>query len=126
MPKGGLLHAHLEASVDNAFLLGLGLSFRGMHIRTPEVLTPINYLNITPQFCPLPEDQFYAGTTLTSSDYSPGTWISIRHARETFDPSLGGPEGFDSWVTSAMTINPNEAYRTHNSVLKVCHIYIRL
>lgn len=120
MPKGGLLHAHLEATVDSAYMLKQALSFNGMHIRAPQIVTSSNIETVIPEFRVLPPQQFYASSSLTDVEYEPGLWIDTKHARETFDMALGGPKGFDAWLFGSLTINPNEAYRTHNSVLKVC------
>ncbi|KAF8891212.1 hypothetical protein BD779DRAFT_188177 [Infundibulicybe gibba] len=37
----------------------------------------------------------------------------------TFDPNLGGPEGFDKWAVDSMIIHPSEAYGTHNTISKI-------
>jgi adenosine deaminase CECR1 len=84
--------------------------------------TPINAATITstlPVFKALPQHQFSDGAGLTDSSYVANDWVSIRKARESFDPELGGPEGFDRWVLGALTINPVEAYNIHNTVTKV-------
>ncbi|KAI5124292.1 hypothetical protein M0805_008900 [Coniferiporia weirii] len=119
MPKGGLLHAHLDAMVDVSFLLRLALEQPAMHISVPTVLTSDNIKSVAPDFRALPANEFSSAPSLSASDYVPKTWVNIKHARETFDSALGGPEGFDAWFTAVMTINTNEAYRTHNSVLKI-------
>lgn len=119
MPKGGLLHGHLDAIVDNSFLLQLGLAHPNIHISAPTTLTPLNIKSVLPTFKVLPPDQRSTEGTLSDPGYEPGTWVNAKHARDAFGDEFGGPEGFDSWVLGWMTINPNEAYRTHNSVLKV-------
>jgi adenosine deaminase CECR1 len=48
--------------------------------------------------------------------YVPDTWIPLQEAREKC--SLGTEE-FDQWIIRALTINPSEAYGTHNTVSKV-------
>lgn len=122
MPKGGLLHGHLDAMVDCSFLLKLALAQPAIHIRTPALLTATNMSNILPEFRGLPSSEFTNSNSLTT-DYVPGTWVNLKQARENFDPKLGGPEGFDAWALGALTINPSEAYGTHNSVLKVLRAY---
>ncbi|KAF8211970.1 Metallo-dependent hydrolase [Mycena galopus ATCC 62051] len=100
MPKGGLLHAHLDATVNVQFVLKLALEQPTLHVRT----TSRSLLS-----APLPKELFTnSEVALTDSSYVPGTWVSLRKARETFDPTLGGPEGFDQWVVGALTINPSE------------------
>lgn len=118
MPKGGLLHGHMDAMVDASYLLKLALAQPAIYVRTNALLTIENIKTVLPEFRGLPVNEFTNIPNLTR-DYIPGTWVDIRRARESFDPSLGGPNGFDAWVIGSLTINPSEAYVTHNSVLKV-------
>jgi adenosine deaminase CECR1 len=119
MPKGALLHAHLDGMVNPQFLLKLAMMHDAFHVKAAQPVNIDTIKNTLPVFRPLPLSEFTEGTSLTSSDYQPDSWVSLRKARETFAPKLGGPEGFDRWVISALTINPNEAYKTHNTVTKV-------
>lgn len=127
MPKGALLHCHLDATVNAEFLLELALRHPSIHVRVPTSIShldPSKIKEVLPQFRPLPANEFSAATSLTSESYSPGTWVSLRAARENFSPQLGGPDGFDKWVVSSMMISPQEAYQTHNSVKKVFRLLI--
>ncbi|KAF7363649.1 Brix domain-containing protein [Mycena sanguinolenta] len=120
MPKGGLLHAHLDATVNADFLLKIALEQPALHVRTTESLTALTISKILPEFKALPKELFTnSDVSLTHSSYVPNTWVSLTAARNNFDPALGGPEGFDKWVVGAMTINPSEAYQTHNTVNKI-------
>lgn len=119
MPKGALLHAHLDAMVDRRFLLDVSLKLPLVHIRVPTRVTAENLSLVLPEFLALPESECTSAASLTSVDYEPGTWVNIKTAREAFEPTLGGPAGFDAWLLGTVTINPAEAYGTHNSVLKV-------
>ncbi|KAF9448874.1 Metallo-dependent hydrolase [Macrolepiota fuliginosa MF-IS2] len=124
MPKGALLHAHLDATVNVSLLYELALKEQAIHVRIPEQLTAANIGSVLPEFRGLPAKSYgLDGISLTSSAYTPNTWVNIARARETFDTSLGGPEGFDKWVLDAMTIRPDEAYGTHNTVYKAA-IYL--
>jgi len=119
MPKGGLLHAHLDATVNARVLLGLALTQPAMHVRTAARLTSANAKSTIPQFSALPETKFGTLASLTDGNYVAGEWVSMQKARESFDVSLGGPEGFDNWAVGALTINPSEAYMTHNTTAKI-------
>lgn len=120
MPKGALLHAHLDATVNVEVLWQLALKQSALHVRASGPINASTIKNTVPEFIPLPRSQLYEGSSLTDEEYVPDRLISLRRARETFDKALGGPEGFDKWVFGALTINPNEAYKTHNTVPKVC------
>lgn len=116
MPKGGLLHVHLDATVDVAFLLQLALQQPALHIRTTTPLTPDNITHHLPEFRPLPVSEYGESADIASSTYAPGAWVPLNDARNAF--SLG-PQMFDKWILGALTINPMEAYNTHNTVTKV-------
>ncbi|KAF8635817.1 hypothetical protein AX15_000017 [Amanita polypyramis BW_CC] len=119
MPKGALLHAHLDATVDPEIVLKLALKHSAMHICVPDVVTTQNVRSVCPTFKALPESEYADGPGLTDQSYNPNTFVTIQKARATFDVSLGGPDGFDKWVCSTLTINPTEAYGTHNTIEKI-------
>ena len=123
MPKGALLHAHLDAMVNVNVLLKLALDQPAMHVRAPLRLTVANVKALLPEFRALPRNEFSELTSLTDDTYRDGQWVPLRCARENFDTSLGGPAGFDEWVTKALTINPSEAYGTHDTPTKVCVLH---
>ena len=117
MPKGALLHAHLDATVDKAYLLELALKEPFLHVRTSCVVTAANSTATVPEFRAFKEAQPCQSASVTDPGYPADGWIPLRQARESFSP--GGPDAFDKWVLGAMTINPAEAYGTHNTVTKV-------
>lgn len=118
MPKGALLHAHLDATVNASYVLQLALKYPAIHVRATTVITKATIGSTLPEFRVLPESEFTTLQSLTDSSYSEGAWVPLQSARQNF--SLGGPEGFDKWYVSATTIDPAEAYGTHNTVTKVC------
>ncbi len=120
MPKGALLHAHLDATVNASFLYDLGLQEPSIHIQVPQVINAQTLNTALPKFKALPAELHNnEALSLTSPSYVPDSWISLAHARQQFDPALGGPDGFDRWVLGCLTIDPAEAYGTHNTVTKV-------
>jgi adenosine deaminase CECR1 len=122
MPKGALLHAHLEATVDASTLLGLGLEHENMCIRVLEPITPASLSCVLPQFGARPvagAREYMTAPTITDVNYTPESWISGRRARDAWPAAMGGPEGFDAWVVKSMVINPEEAYGTHNTTRKI-------
>ncbi|GJJ12129.1 hypothetical protein Clacol_006370 [Clathrus columnatus] len=118
MPKAALLHVHMEASVDAAGLLRLALGHPAIHVR---LTGPVheNHSDLLPlEIQPVFNVECGHGLTtdITSPDYKTGTWIPLTKARETY--SLG-EDKFDEMVKSALTINPIDAYKTHNTITKV-------
>lgn len=122
MPKGALLHAHLEATVDASTLLRLGLEHDNMCIRVLGPISPAGLCRILPQFGARPvagEREYMTAPTITDASYVPESWVSARRAREEWPAAMGGPAGFDAWVVKSMVINPEEAYGTHNTTRKI-------
>lgn len=119
MPKGALLHVHQYATVEASFLLELALHQPAIHIRCSNVIHDSTIAGTLPEIRPIPKDQYTHSCGISDGAYIPNTWVEMRTARETFDPSLGGAEGFDKWIISAFLINPSEAYGSHNTPNKV-------
>lgn len=119
MPKGGLLHAHLDATVNVDFLMSLALQYPRIHIRVPQRITAATISHILPQFSPMPVTASTGNFSVTHEEYQNDTWVPLNVARDGFDSALGGQAGFDKWIRDAMVINPAEAYGTHNTVTKV-------
>ena len=121
MPKGALLHAHLDGMVNVRTLLDLAYKQPALHVRAPAALTANNLAGTLPEFRALGPDALASVTSSTLCDPAyAGDWVPLVAARDNFDPKLGGPRGFDDWVAGALTINPTEAYKTHSTVPKVC------
>jgi adenosine deaminase CECR1 len=123
MPKGALLHAHLDLTVGAKTLLDIALRYPAVHVSSPECITPANMVSIQPNLRPITANQNAAVTSLTDRAYRPDSWIPLAVARERFDPALGGPEGFDRWLTSKMSINPSDAYITHNNNIRIWDVF---
>ncbi|KAG8731679.1 hypothetical protein FRC10_001582 [Ceratobasidium sp. 414] len=118
MPKGALLHGHMDAMYDASFLYQLALEYPNMHVRMPTHITPTSPLPV-PYFEALPPEMSALHKhepSPTSPDYKPGTWAPLTRARQEF--SLGGPEAFDKWIVDSMMINPGEAYAEFNTSAK--------
>ena len=121
MPKGALLHAHLDATVDVNFLLNRILEQEALYVRASAPLTTLSpAANVLPDFSPFAKSEVKLSPIQSVTDPSyDGGWIPVKVAREAFSPGLGGPEGFDKWFVASTTINPAEAYGTHKTVTKV-------
>lgn len=119
MPKGALLHVHLDLTVGARTLLDIALRHPAIHISSPELITSANMAFVRPNMWPIPLKSIASVASLTDPAYSPNTWVPLATARERFDPTLGGPDGFDRWLISKMSINPSDAYITHNNNIRV-------
>jgi len=120
MPKGALLHVHLDLTVNGSTLLALALQHPSIHIRASARITPTSVKSVDIEFRPLPASFVPQCISLCLPTYKPGEWVALRRAREQFDAALGGTQGFDHLVASSLTINPSDAYVTHNDNIRVC------
>ncbi|CAE6417709.1 unnamed protein product [Rhizoctonia solani] len=121
MPKGGLLHAHLDAMCDASFLLKLALDYPIIHIQTTAAVNGSLPYPL-PTFKPLTRaevSQASNNAVPTSQEYAPGSWVAIHRARDGFPEQLGGQEGFDKWILGALTINAEESYVQYNTSAKI-------
>ncbi|CAE6538392.1 unnamed protein product [Rhizoctonia solani] len=124
LPKGGLLHGHMDAMCDAKFLYQTALEYPQMHIRVDSAITSDSSPPL-PQFKPLAIDlcaEYTNAPSLTSSEYVPGSWVPLHKARNEF--AYGGPEGFDKWVVGTMMINPKEAYVDYNTSVKIWEKFV--
>lgn len=119
MPKGALLHTHLDLTVGARTLLDMALRHPAIHISSPELITSANMAFIRPNLRPITVNSTASVMSLTDQAYRPDAWVPLATARERFDVALGGPDGFDRWLTSKMSINPSDAYITHNNNIRV-------
>ncbi|KAG9119191.1 hypothetical protein FRC07_005931, partial [Ceratobasidium sp. 392] len=121
MPKGALLHAHLDGMCDAAFLLQLALDYPRIHIRTASGLNSSAPFP-APSLQALPDTLVQQSTNNalpTVSDYVPNSWVGLQRAREGFPAELGGSEGFDRWIVNSLRINAEEAYVQYNTTTKI-------
>ncbi|KAI1429156.1 adenosine/AMP deaminase [Xylaria sp. FL1777] len=113
MPKGALLHAHLDAMVDFGFLFAVLFETPGMHIYSDRPLSdPAALKEAAVRF------RFFK-TPRTEGDiwnqaYVAQTPIILTQAADAF-PNGGRPE-FLKWLYSRATISRTEAIEQHHGV----------
>ncbi|KAK6863909.1 hypothetical protein PG995_000437 [Apiospora arundinis] len=113
MPKGSLLHAHIDAMVDFKFLLDILMKEPGMHISADAPLTSANALeNATLLFRYFKTER--TEDSLWSQDYTPGTFVRITQAADAFPD--GARDGFLKWVYSRCTLSRTDAVAQHHGV----------
>ncbi|KAM0333310.1 hypothetical protein ACHAQA_001971 [Verticillium albo-atrum] len=106
MPKGGVLHAHLDGMVEFYWLLDILLKTPGMHISAQAALDSGEALTNIPvsfRFRKAETSQ----TSIWETGYVAGTWRQLEKAASEF-PN-GGRDGFLRWLTEQCTISRKEA-----------------
>ncbi len=105
MPKGALLHAHMDAMVDFDYLFDVLLREEGMHIlcSTPLSTLKENEIGLL-QFCY--RNSPTAKTNIWSSDYKLNEPVPVTQAAEQHP---GGSAGFIAYLKSRFTITREES-----------------
>ena len=111
MPKGALLHCHLDAMVDMEWLVSEMLHTNGMCMTSDQPLTTEkarNEANIRFHF---KHQSTGEGKLIWTDSWDPSVTVSAKEAADSFPE--GGVAGFQIWLISRLTISAEEASRQH-------------
>lgn len=116
MPKGSILHAHLDAIVDLDFVFETLLDEPGMHINAPDAHmgTAENRADAVVSFRFFREPRNPAMSIWDGAAYRTGEYVPLRRAAETFPE--GGRQGWIRWMKSRTTISETDAVEQHHGV----------
>ena len=114
MPKGALLHAHMDAMVDLDFLFTQAFVTKGIYMTATGPLDSKASLQTTPISFTYSKLHTHAESQLWETSYKPASLIPIAEAATTFPD--GGKEGFLAWLASRCTITPTEALNRHHGI----------
>ncbi|KAJ9203145.1 hypothetical protein DTO166G4_238 [Paecilomyces variotii] len=126
MPKGALLHAHMDAMFDLDYLIDLAFTTPGIHISAPQPLSSDKALDVAPvsfQFSKRPLSKSDNKPSIWTDDYEPSTLLHIQKAASTFP--RGGESGFREWLKSRCMIAPDHSYNHHHGVDAIWAIFQR-
>lgn len=124
MPKGSLLHAHLEAMFDIDFLIDQALSTPGMHMSAQKpLLTRKDYEEapVSFQYSSRPAKKSENKPTVWDADYESSSLIHIQRAAAFFPD--GGEAGFRAWLKSRCIIMPEHSYNHYHGVDAIWAIF---
>lgn len=113
MPKGALLHAHMDAMVDFDFLFAVLLETPGMHVFSDRPLngpTALEEAAVRFRFLKTARTE----GDIWAESYVAGTPVLLTQAADAF-PGTGRP-GFLKWLYSRATISRTEAVEQHHGV----------
>lgn len=111
MPKGALLHCHLEAMVDLDWALDEAFATEGIHITSPQHLSSANARLKAPFSFTYAKTRNADNPSIWSESYLPDTPIPLSAAAESFPET--GRQGFLKWVKSRCTITDEEHLKHH-------------
>jgi adenosine deaminase CECR1 len=127
MPKGALLHAHMDAMFDLDFLVDQAFETPGMHMSAPSPLLTADDFDKAPFSFEFSKNAPEASDNLEpvwSKDYKPLSLIDIRKSAATYPD--GGEIAFRKWVKSRMMLSPEHSYYHHHGVDAIWQIFGRV
>lgn len=114
MPKGCLLHAHLDAMIDADWLLEQALDLPGYYISSSKPLyTPESRDSAAIYFTYAPRSLASSETLLWTTSYVPFSQTSVRTAANSFPD---GERAFQSYIVSRMTISAENSRLYHHGM----------
>jgi len=130
MPKGALLHAHLDAMVDFDYLFNLLLETEGLHLACisgslatqqgrQEAGIAIKFRKRRPPPKGLYEEQYHESiwTDTTGALYKTGEYIPLVEAAELFPD--GGTKGFVEWLKGRVTLTMTDGLEQHHGIAAI-------
>lgn len=126
MPKGSLLHAHMDAMFDTDCLIDLAFSTPGIHMSASKpLLTPKDYeaAPFTFQFSSRSKEESQDRPSIWSETYESSSLIPIQTAAASFPRN--GESGFRDWLKSRCMIMPEHSYQHHHGVDAIWAIFAR-
>ncbi|KAH8671007.1 hypothetical protein BX600DRAFT_495796 [Xylariales sp. PMI_506] len=113
MPKGALLHAHMDAMVDFHFVLDTLFKTPGMHIASDRPLTTPAALAGAALTFRFQKKDITEGNIWDES-YKPKSLIKITQVADVFPD--GGREGCLKWLYSRCTLSRTDAVAQHHGI----------
>ncbi len=111
MPKGALLHAHMDALVEVDWLFDQLLSTPGMHMTSPEALHTETALEGAPISFRYLKSTGSTEHSIWSAQYESSAPVPVTAAADSF-PN-GGRSGFLEWLRGRCTITRRESLEHH-------------
>lgn len=114
MPKGALLHAHLDGMIDVEWLIDQMLATTGMAIMADQSLSSVEArANVSATF-QYSENVFADANSIWNENYQPNQLVSAKIAATSFPE--GGLDGFKTWLRNRCTITQQESLEYHDGV----------
>jgi adenosine deaminase CECR1 len=111
MPKGALLHCHLEAMVDLDWALGEAFTIDGVCLGSSEPLNSSQALLKANVSFTYSKTKANADVSIWSDQYVSNTPVPINAVADSFPD--GGRKGFIEWIRSRVTITAKEHLAHH-------------
>lgn len=113
MPKGALLHAHLDALVDFDYLLPELLKLPGIHMSSDQSLTSKEARENAGLAFRYRAKEVTDGN-VWKDDYEPGKFLLLTKVADEFPE--GGRNGFVAWLKSRCTLSLTDCHEHHHGI----------
>ena len=117
MPKGALLHCHLGAVVDLAWVLETAIETKGICISAERALTGSDVREEAGVEMVFSRSGQEGGESIWHHGYVPFTLVPLKEAAESFTD--GGREGFVEWMKGRCSITLQDSIQHHHGVDEV-------
>ncbi|KAM3523129.1 hypothetical protein MY4038_008326 [Beauveria bassiana] len=114
MPKGSLLHAHLEAMVNFEYLIGELLSLPGVHMASDRPLDGPEALERGAVTFRYRAKERVQGSSVWSAEYKSNRFLLLAKMADEFPQ--GGRPGFVKWLASRCTLHAHDSHLHHHGV----------
>lgn len=122
MPKGCLLHAHMDAMVDFHFLLDELMKQPGMHMSSDCSITSAEAMdNATLNFRFRSKER--TDQNIWSNDYKAGSFVLLTKTADEFPD--GGREGFIKWLYSRCTLSITDCNEHHHGIDAIWEKFVK-
>lgn len=122
MPKGALLHAHLDALVDFDHLLDELLKLPGMHMSSDRSLSSPDARNDADIVFRFRANDVTDGD-IWKDGYEPGKFILLTKVADEFPE--GGRSGFLAWLKSRCTLSMNDCHDHHHGIDAIWRKFVK-
>jgi adenosine deaminase CECR1 len=115
LPKGCLLHAHLDATVDFEFLVAELLRTPGMHLACEDgSLASSKAREVAPLNFRYRKATKPGVKSIWDEEYEKGTYVLLSKAAAEFPE--GGKEGFLTWLKGRCTVSSTDSVEQHRGI----------
>jgi adenosine deaminase CECR1 len=122
MPKGCLLHAHMDATVNFDFILGELMALPGIHMSSDRSLDSSQAReNAALSFRYKATDR--TDGSVWTAQYRPDTYLRLTKIADEFPE--GGREGFLKWLKSRCTLSVEDSQEQHHGVDHIWRKFVK-
>lgn len=122
MPKGALLHAHMDAMVNFDFILAELLKMPGMHMSAEQPLTSPDAME-NAELVFRYRAQEHTDTDVWKDGYEANKFELLTKVADEFPE--GGREGFLNWLKSRCTLHLSDSHEQHHGVDAIWHKFVK-